>query len=225
MKNLFYKELKLNFTPVIFVFLGVFLLMIPISQNDLFVPFIYVCAAYPMVFLGANKGQPANDLYYSLLLPIRKKDIVIARMLFLTFLQLVVTVLGAIFIPLTSGLAKFFRDSSAQTQQIGFGSNTLIAFFGFMFIAYALLDLLYFVFYYKKGKSVLAPTLLGMLVFIVVLMTFTFILPLCIPVYLAFFVNNLWAQFIVLAVGIGIAILIKLVAIKIGSNRLEKADF
>jgi len=47
-----------------------------IERNKEKIGFIYILSCYPILFLGANKGQQSNDLLYSTLLPIRKKDIV-----------------------------------------------------------------------------------------------------------------------------------------------------
>ena len=79
MKALLYKEFKLAMHPVCYAFIFLFPLMILIPKFPTAVGYIYVLSSYPILFLGANKGQQSNDLLYSTLMPVRKKDIVIAR--------------------------------------------------------------------------------------------------------------------------------------------------
>ena len=88
MKALIYKELKLAMHPICYVFIAMFPFMILIPSYPLAIGFIYVLSCYPVLFLGANKGQQSNDLLYSTLLPVRKKDIVLARIFTVIFMQL-----------------------------------------------------------------------------------------------------------------------------------------
>ena len=87
MKALLYKEFKLAMHPICYVFVFAFPLMILIPSYPIAIGFIYVLSCYPILFLGANKGQQSNDLLYSTLLPVRKKDIVLARILTIAIIQ------------------------------------------------------------------------------------------------------------------------------------------
>ena len=86
MKNLLYKEFKLVMHPVIFVFILAFPILAIFPNYPKFIAFIYIFTCYPIVFIGANKGVSSNDVFYSLTLPVRRKDIVLARLSFLTIL-------------------------------------------------------------------------------------------------------------------------------------------
>ena len=88
MKALIYKELKLAMHPICYVFIVLFPFMILIPSYPLGIGFIYVLTCYPILFLGANKGQQSNDLLYSTLLPVRKKDIVLARIMTVILMQI-----------------------------------------------------------------------------------------------------------------------------------------
>ena len=81
MKALIYKEFKLAMHPICYIFIVLFPFMVLIPVYPLGISFIYILACYPILFLGANKGQQSNDLLYSTLLPVRKKDIVLARIM------------------------------------------------------------------------------------------------------------------------------------------------
>ena len=89
MKALLYKEFKLAMHPLCYLFIFLFPLMILIPSYPIAVSFIYILSCYPVLFLGANKGQQSNDLLYSTLLPVRKKDIVLARIITVLVMQFV----------------------------------------------------------------------------------------------------------------------------------------
>ena len=89
MKALLYKEFKLAMHPMCYVFIAFFPLMVLIPDGGYpkGIAFIYLLTCYPVLFLGANKGQQSNDLLFSTLLPVRKKDIVKARIFTVIILQ------------------------------------------------------------------------------------------------------------------------------------------
>ena len=89
MKALIYKEMRLSMHPICYIFVALFPLMILIPSYPLGIGFIYILACYPILFLGANKGQQSNDLLYSTLLPVRKKDIVLARIITVIIITLI----------------------------------------------------------------------------------------------------------------------------------------
>ena len=62
MKALLYKEFKLAMHPICYVFIAMFPLMILIPSYPIAIGFLYVLTCYPILFLGANKGQQSNDL-------------------------------------------------------------------------------------------------------------------------------------------------------------------
>ena len=62
MKALIYKEFKLSMHPICYLFVAAFPLMILIPSYPIGIGFIYVLTCYPILFLGANKGQQSNDL-------------------------------------------------------------------------------------------------------------------------------------------------------------------
>ena len=65
--------MRLSMHPICYIFIALFPLMFLIPSYPLGIGFIYVLTCYPILFLGANKGQQSNDLLYSTLLPVRKK--------------------------------------------------------------------------------------------------------------------------------------------------------
>lgn len=229
MKALLYKEFKLSMHYMCYLFIALFPLMILIPSYPVAIGFIYILSCYPVLFLGANKGQQSNDLLFSTLLPVRKKDIVLARIFTVLFMQLAFIALMSALLPLAIYLQKGMIDSAVANGKEGpvtpglplqaFGSVVGIAIVGF-----ALADLIFFPIYYKHGKSIVASTLCTILGFLAYLGIFTLGLPYAIPGYNVT-LSIWWVQIIVLGGGILISFLIHLLTYKVSAKRLELVDF
>ena len=227
MKALIYKELKLAMHPICYVFIILFPFMILIPSYPLGIGFIYVLTCYPILFLGANKGQQSNDLLYSTLLPVRKKDIVLARIMTVILMQSAFIFIMSALDP----LARFINASIAQTVVNpnefvvpGLGFDSYVLLLAIAIIGYAIADLIFFPIYYKKGKSIVMSTLFTILGFVVYIGVFTIGLPFVPGLE---FLNNLYIgiQFGVLAGALLISFALHLVVYKVSSKRLEKVDF
>ena len=227
MKALIYKEMRLSMHPICYIFVALFPLMILIPSYPLGIGFIYILACYPILFLGANKGQQSNDLLYSTLLPVRKKDIVMARIFTVIFMQVAFIIIMSALYP----LARFINASIAQSADDpnkivvpGLGLDSYVLLLAIAIIGYAIADLIFFPIYYKKGKSIVMSTLFTILGFVVYIGVFTIALP-YIPGLE--FLNNLHIgiQFGVLAGALLVSFALHLVVYKVSSKRLEKVDF
>ena len=164
MKALIYKELKLAMHPICYVFIAAFPLMILIPSYPLGIGFIYILACYPILFLGANKGQQSNDLLYSTLLPVRKKDIVLARIITVLLMQASFMVILSALYP----LARFTNELlKGEVTTPGLGLDSYVLLLSFAIIGYALADLIFFPIYYKKGKSIVMSTLFTIIGFVI----------------------------------------------------------
>ncbi len=203
MKALLYKEFKLAMHPIIYLFVFLFPLMTLIPSYPLAVGFIYIMTAYPILFLGANKGQQSNDLLYTTLLPVRKKDIVKARIFTVAIIQFTYIAIISCLYPAIAHI---------QAGIIGF----------------AIADLIFFPIYYKKGKSIVMSTLFTIIGFVVYIFLFTVVFPL-IPGFGAYKWGLSYAgviyQLIFLAGALVLYVLIHYLVYKISSKRLEKVDF
>ena len=231
MKALLYKEFKLAMHPICYVFIAMFPLMILIPSYPIAVGFIYVLTCYPILFLGANKGQQSNDLLYSTLLPIRKKDIVKARIMTVLIMHLAFIALTSALYPVALMINSNITESALAEDPManpitnaGLGLNSYVLILAIVLVGFALADLIFFSIYYKNGKSIVMSTLLMILGFVIYLGVFTIGLP-YIPG--CEWINNLplYVQFIALAVSIIIYALLHLLVYKISSKRLEKVDF
>lgn len=227
MKALIYKELKLSMHPICYIFILLFPFTILIPSYPMGIGFIYVLTCYPILFLGANKGQQSNDLLYSTLLPVRKKDIVMARIITIILMQVAFIAITSALYPLTRIINTNILQSAEHPEEYtvpGLGLNSYVLLLAIAIIGYAIADLIFFPIYYKKGKSIVASTLLTILGFVIYIGVFTVALPYVPGLE---FLNNLHIgiQFGVLAGALVVSFALHLVVHKVSSKRLEKVDF
>ena len=229
MKALLYKEFKLAMHPICYVFICVFPLMILIPSYPLAVGFIYILSCYPILFLGANKGQQSNDLLFSTLLPVRKKDIVLARIFTVITMQVVYILIMSALYPVAVAINNNITiDSGEHLSVPGLGLNGFVSVLGIAIIGFAIADLIFFPIYYKNGRSIVLSTLMTIIGFVIYLAVFTIAFPyipgmewytriLC--------ESGLGIQFAVLGGAIVLSVLLHFFVYKISSKRLEKVDF
>ena len=205
------------------MFVLVFPLMILIPGYPIAVGFIYILSCYPVLFLGANKGQQSNDLLYSVLLPVRKKDIVKARMFTVLIMQFTFIAIMSLLLPLA-----FVIGSGTNADIPGLDLNGYVSVVSIAIIGYSIADLIFFSIYYKKGKSIVASSVLTILGFVVYLGIFTIAIPYLPGIgegYMKLLNNSgVGIQFIFLAFALGISALMHLLVYKVGSKYLEQVD-
>ena len=213
--------------PICYIFILLFPFMILIPSYPMGIGFIYVLACYPVLFLGANKGQQSNDLLYSTLLPVRKKDIVMARIITIILMQVAFIAITSALYPLARIINTNILQSAEHPEEYtvpGLGLNSYVLLLAIAIIGYAIADLIFFPIYYKKGKSIVASTLLTILGFVIYIGVFTVALP-YVP-GLEFLDNlHIGIQFGVLAGALVVSFALHLVVYKVSSKRLEKVDF
>ena len=228
MKALLYKEFKLAMHPICYIFVALFPLMILIPSYPVATGFIYVLSCYPILFLGANKGQQSNDLLFSTLLPVRKKDIVLARIITIAVMQSAFILLMTALLPLALLIQSGITTDSGDIVVPGIGLDGYVSILGIALVGFSIADLIFFPIYYKNGKSIVASTLLTLLGFVIYLGVFTVALP-YIPGcewYLRVLIGSgLGVQFIILGVALVIYFFIHVLVYKISAKRLEKVDF
>lgn len=227
MKALLFKELRLAMHPICYVFIVLFPSMILIPSYPLGIGFIYVLTCYPILFLGANKGQQSNDLLYSTLLPVRKKDIVMARIFTVIFMQIAFILVMTALYP----VARIINNAVAQSAENpseymipGLGLDSYVLLVAIALIGYAIADIIFFPIYYKHGKSIVMSTLFTILGFVVYIGIFTIGLPFIPGLDI---LNNLHLgiQFAILGAAILISFGLHVVVYKVSSKRLEMVDF
>ena len=142
MKHLLYKELRLAKHPTMFLFL-LFSAMLLIPSYPYYVAFIYTCLSVFFVFL---QGRENNDLSFTTLLPVRKRDIVRARCLLVVLMQL-----AQVLVSLPCAIVGA-RINPLGGNAAGIEANA--AFFGLVLVMYALFNLLFLPAFYRTGYRV-----------------------------------------------------------------------
>ena len=227
MKALLFKELRLAMHPICYVFIVLFPFMILIPSYPLGIGFIYVLTCYPILFLGANKGQQSNDLLFSTLLPVRKKDIVMARIFTVIFMQVAFILVMTALYPVARIINNAIAQSAEKPEEYmipGLGLDSYVLLVAIALIGYAIADIIFFPIYYKHGKSIVMSTLFTILGFVVYIGIFTIGLPFIPGLDI---LNNLHLgiQFAILGAAILISFGLHVVVYKVSSKRLEMVDF
>jgi len=150
MKNMLYKEFKLALHPTSMIFLSLSAMML-IPNYPYYMIFFYTTLA---IFFTCLSGRENHDIFYSMTLPIRKRDIVKSRFTLVIILELL-QILTAI------PFALIRRTFSLPGNLVGMDAN--VAFFGLSFLMLGLFNLVFFTKYYKDtdkvGKSFLWGTI------------------------------------------------------------------
>lgn len=162
MSNLLYKELRLAAHPNLFVFtfLGA-LVIVPAYPYGMV--FLFGCLGPYITF---TYGRETNDLYFTSLLPVRKADIVKAKVLLVVLAQVTQVLISLPFAVLRVGLLP-------QGNPAGIEANA--AYYGFGFLIYAVFNFIFLTQFFKSGYKAgtaflwgMIPAVLGVLVMEVV---------------------------------------------------------
>ena len=160
MKNLLYKEFRLSVHPLTYFFMALMAMVCLTPSLPAFIPLIYFSPCYTFLFIGMNKTTTTNDLFYTCNLPIRRRDVVTARICSTTVLQLVEFVLVFPFLALSMfGFIKNMpvnKMTEALTSFVTVDITQGVYLASVYLICYAVLDLIYLPWFYKTGKSIIA---------------------------------------------------------------------
>lgn len=158
MKNLLIKELKLAAHPLSFLFLA-FAAMTLIPGYPILMGCFFVCLG---LFQSFQAGREANDVLYTVLLPVDKGDAVRAKYLFVCFIELVAWLIMAALTVLRmtalSGAAAYVNNPMMDANLVFLAYAALVfALFNGVFVGG------FFTTAYKFGKPFVAFVVLAML--------------------------------------------------------------
>ena len=140
MRDLLVKEFRLARHPTLFIFpfLG---LMLLIPAYPYFVAFIYTCLSVFFIFL---QGRENRDILFTVSLPVNKRDVVKARCCFIAIIEVF-----EILVAVPFAIIGIKINPNPEGNVVGMEAN--VAFFGFVFILYALFNLLFLPIFYKTA--------------------------------------------------------------------------
>ncbi len=136
--KLLYKELALAAHPtsIVFAFLGC-LVIVPAYPYT--VIFMFGCLAPYLTFQYARE---TNDLWYTALLPVTKKESVHGKYMLIISIQLC---------QLLIAVPSVFLRKTLAVENNPVGIDATLAWFGFGLMIYGIFDLVFFPAYYKNG--------------------------------------------------------------------------
>lgn len=148
MSSLLYKEFKLNISPLFYLatLLGALLL---IPGWLYFIALMYVFFITITNIMSASKTQ--NDIGYCSMLPIRRRDIVKARIMSIHIIELLHIAVAVIFALINRRIYSFnsiFMEPNA-------------AFFGLGFVMYGIFNIIFFPMFYKTGHKIGLPAIIA----------------------------------------------------------------
>lgn len=149
MINLLYKEFRLSIHPFYYilpVFTGALML---IPQWIFFLVPLYFCFISAANLFSTYKSN--NDLNFSAMLPVPRRDVVKARIVSVLILELMHTVWAAAF--------ALLNRTIYQTGNFSLDLNP--AFFGLIFIMFSLFNLILFPLFYRTGYKFGLPVILA----------------------------------------------------------------
>ena len=154
MKNLLYKELTLVIPKLMYLFL-LFPVMLLIPHYPAAVGTGYVML---MIFIISNPSD--KDLEFTASLPVRRADIVLARMLTVCLLEILTLLVG---IPFAVG-ARYLYGFNI----VGMDAN--FAFFGFILLGYTAFNALFLPLYFRTGYKAGIPALCGLIAYVLLIL-------------------------------------------------------
>ncbi|MGX7197979.1 ABC-2 transporter permease [Enterococcus olivae] len=135
--NLLYKELRLAAHPNLFIFALLGILVI-VPEYPYGMVFIFGCLAPYITFMY---GRETNDIFYTSLLPVKKRDIVKAKCLLLVVTQLTQLLISVPFAVL--------RNYWFANNPVGIEPN--VAYYGFGLCIFALFNSLFLPVFFKTA--------------------------------------------------------------------------
>lgn len=214
MKSLLYKDLRLAIHPLYYILpvLTGALMLIP-GWLYFIVLMYFGFISLPNMF-ASFKNQ--NDLTFSMMMPVTKKDIVKSRFISVMILELLHIVIAIFYAvihkQIYNNLGYFFLEPN-------------VAFFGLVFIMFGLLNIVFFPMFYKTSYNYGVPSIAANVVIIAFATAVEWIALFNTGVkeYLRG-VEHITVQFGILGGGIVFFVLFTIIAYRISITRFEKVD-
>lgn len=216
MKALLYKEFKLATHPAVYFFLLLSTLLL-IPSYIYHVAFIYTLLGVFLIFLT---GRENKDILATVSLPVRKRDLVKARISMVTIIELLQIVISIPFAIIGVRINPLAAGNTA-------GIEANYALFGSVLVMYAIFNLLFIPAVYSNPNKVGIPFLVSGLVVLVYGTAFEALVQL-VPTFKAALDNtnpaHTPAQLMVLAFGIVFFVLTLWLTYKCSVENFEKVD-
>lgn len=214
MKNLLRKEIRLAMHPTNVIFLSLSAMLL-IPNYPYLVTFFYTTLG---IFFLCLNGRENHDIEFTLALPVRKREIVKARIAFTMIVELLQVALAAACIGLRNRLMSV-------PNEVGLDAN--LALLGMAFLLFGLFNYVFFLSYYRNPAKVGMAFLLGSIpvtVLVVAVESLTHIQPFFRDVLDTPDPQQMAAKLAVLGAGAVAWALLTVAAYRISAHRFEALD-
>lgn len=162
MKKLFYKEMKLSVNPLTYLFIA-FSAMTMIPSYPILVGSFFICLG---IFHTYQQIREYDDVTYTVMLPVKKRDIVTAKYLFVLFIELTAFILCTL---LTIIRIKILGTAVPYaTNQL---MNANMAYLGYTMIVFAVFNSIFLAGFFKTTYKIGKPFFIFCVVsFIIIIM-------------------------------------------------------
>ena len=162
MKKLFYKEMKLSANPLTYLFIA-FSAMTMIPRYPILVGSFFICLG---IFHTYQQIREYDDVTYTVMLPVKKRDIVTAKCLFVLFIELTAFILCTL---LTIIRMKILGTAVPYaTNQL---MNANMAYLGYTMIVFAVFNSIFLAGFFKTTYKIGKPFFIFCVVsFIIIIM-------------------------------------------------------
>ena len=148
MKNLLMKEFKLAALPLTYLFL-LFSLMTFIPGYPILCGAFFVCLG---IFQSYQSSREDNDILYSVLLPVSKKEVVTAKYMTVVLLQMISFAICAV---CTIVRMTFLSDARIYTTNTLMGAN--LVFLAFVLLIFAAFNVIFVGGFFKTAYGIGKP--------------------------------------------------------------------
>lgn len=151
MRKLLYKEMKLSANPLSYWFIT-FSAMTMIPRYPILVGSFFICLG---IFYTYQQVREYDDITYTVMLPVRKKDVVSAKYLFVLFIELIAFVLCAL---LTIIRMKFLGNAAPYVTNPLMNANA--AYLGYLLAVFASFNGIFLAGFFKTAYKIGKPFIL-----------------------------------------------------------------
>ncbi len=160
MKNLLKKEFSFSAVPLTYIFI-LFGFMTLLPGYPILCGAFFVCLGIFYTFQTAREG---NDVLYSVLLPVRKKDVVKARYIFVVSIQMMSFLINS---GLTVIRMTVLNTSSVYAENVMMNAN--IVYLGFVLIVFSAFNGIFCRGFWKDAYKIGAPFIISSVVIFLII--------------------------------------------------------
>lgn len=216
MNNLFIKEIKLSSSILSYLFIVFgFMFLLP--------GYPILCSAFFVtlgIFQSFQSTREANDIIFSCLLPLSKKEIVKGKIMFVTFIEICAFIMMVISTILRMTLLK---DALVYKENALMNANFFAL--GASLVIFSIFNLIFVAGFFKTGYKFAKSFLIYIIVTIILIAGFESLhyIP-GLESINSFGFDNLSIQLISLFIGIVLFLIITILSYKLAKNRFNKVD-